>query len=137
VTSVGRWLRRTSIDELPANCVNVLLEIWSMWTKALSFGVMRPAVELACRKERICVKPGPACLGKGFRARSNFVRSMMQLDFLNTIVIAGRSGSTRPILLRTIPAIVLARGASEGVRVFKPGLILVIARNARLILIAA
>jgi exopolysaccharide biosynthesis polyprenyl glycosylphosphotransferase len=109
VTRVGRWLRRTSVDELP-QLVNVALgEMSLVGPRPLSLRDARGLSE-AWQKRRFSVKPGITGLWQvSGRSDLSFERWMrLDLEYIDRWSVA----LDLRILCRTIPAVLTARGAA-------------------------
>lgn len=107
VTRVGRWLRRTSLDELP-QLLNVL-------RGEMSLVGPRPIVEEELRKygpwERrlLCVKPGLTGLWQVLRHDEPDYARRVSLDMY--YIDHWSVGLDLKILLRTLPSVIAGRGA--------------------------
>jgi lipopolysaccharide/colanic/teichoic acid biosynthesis glycosyltransferase len=108
VTRPGRWLRRYSIDELP--------QLWSVVRGDMSLvGPRAPGPEEFARFERwqcgkLAVKPGITCIWQvsGRSEISDFdTWARLDLDYIESWNLA----LDLVLLLRTIPAVISARGA--------------------------
>jgi lipopolysaccharide/colanic/teichoic acid biosynthesis glycosyltransferase len=108
ITRLGRYLRRTSIDELP--------QLWNVLRGDMSLVGPRPLPcneSTACRgwlRQRLDVTPGLTCIwqvrGRSKVSFSDWVRMDVQY-------IRSRSlGGDMRLLLQTVPAVVSRRGAS-------------------------
>ena len=109
ITPLGRWLRRTSFDELP--------QLWNVLTGNMSLVGPRPLplyevekFENTAQRRRLSVKPGLTCLwqisGRNqVRDFRDWVR--LDLDYIDRWSLA----LDFKILLRTIPAVILGLGA--------------------------
>ncbi|MDH7568212.1 MAG: sugar transferase [Armatimonadota bacterium] len=107
VTRVGRWLRRTSLDELP--------QAWNILRGEMSVVGPRPlnAKEIAAMgprgPQRLAVRPGLTGLWQ-VSGRSNLpLNRMLELDLQYVSRLSLREDLR--ILLRTVPAVLTARGA--------------------------
>ena len=108
ITSVGRWLRRFSLDEIP--------QLWNVFKGDMSLVGPRPPIpeEVASyhrwHRRRLSMKPGLTCLWQvSGRNNVDFDR-WMQLDL--QYIDNWSPSLDLKILLRTIPAVLSGRGAS-------------------------
>lgn len=107
VTSVGRLLRRTSLDELP-QLINVLLG-------HMSIVGPRPALPSeVCQygedyRKRLSVRPGLTCLWQISGRNHIDFREWMQLDM--EYIDQWSLGLDMKIIVKTIPAVLQQRGA--------------------------
>lgn len=109
ITPLGRWLRRTSFDELP--------QLWNVLAGDMSLVGPRPLplyevekFENTAQRRRLSVKPGLTCLwqisGRNqVKDFGDWVR--LDLDYIDRWSL----GLDFKILIRTIPAVILGLGA--------------------------
>ena len=109
VTPVGRWLRRFSLDEIP--------QLWNVLKGDMSLVGPRPPIpeEVASyhrwHRRRLSMKPGLTCLWQisGRNDIADFDRWMkLDLQYIDN----WSPTLDLKILLRTIPAVLLGKGAS-------------------------
>jgi lipopolysaccharide/colanic/teichoic acid biosynthesis glycosyltransferase len=108
VTRVGRFLRRTSLDEFP--------QFWNVLTGDMSVVGPRPPLPSEVRqyqrwqRRRLSVRPGITCVWQiSGRNDVDFDRWMeLDLEYIDTWSLK----KDLLIFLRTIPAVLGSRGAS-------------------------
>jgi exopolysaccharide biosynthesis polyprenyl glycosylphosphotransferase len=109
VTPFGRWLRRTSVDELP-QLINVLMGDMSLvGPRPLPLYEVEK-FENTAQRRRLSVKPGLTCLWQ-IRGRNEVTdfRDWVKLDL--EYIDKWSLGLDFKILVRTVPAVVFGLGA--------------------------
>jgi len=111
ITRVGRWLRKTSLDELP--------QVFNVILGDMSLVGPRPNLPFIVRRyghlydKALTVKPGITCL-VAIRGRNTLRRSQM-IAFDDEYVDALSFMTDLRILLATFPAVFLRRGSTDEV----------------------
>jgi lipopolysaccharide/colanic/teichoic acid biosynthesis glycosyltransferase len=108
ITRIGRFLRRTSLDELP--------QLWNVLRGDMALVGPRPALptEVARytpeQRRRLEIKPGLTCLWQ-IRGRSQIPfdgQVKLDIEYIRTRNFVGDV----LILIKTVPAVIFGRGAS-------------------------
>ncbi|MBP7608572.1 MAG: sugar transferase [Steroidobacteraceae bacterium] len=107
ITPVGKWIRRFSIDELP--------QLWNVLLGDMSLVGPRPPIPKEVQqyerwqRRRLSMKPGITCLWQvGGRNEVDFDTWMkLDMEYIDNWSL----GLDMKILLKTIPVVLLARGA--------------------------
>lgn len=109
ITPFGRWLRRTSLDELP-QLVNVLMGDMSLvGPRPLPLYEVEK-FENTAQRRRLSVKPGLTCLWQiSGRNQVRDFRDWVKLDL--DYIDHWSLGLDFKILLRTVPAVIFGSGA--------------------------
>jgi exopolysaccharide biosynthesis polyprenyl glycosylphosphotransferase len=109
ITRFGRWLRRTSVDEVP-QLVNVLMGDMSLvGPRPLPLYEVEK-FENTAQRRRLSVKPGLTCLWQiSGRNQVRDFRDWVKLDL--DYIDRWSLGLDFKILLRTIPAVIMGLGA--------------------------
>jgi lipopolysaccharide/colanic/teichoic acid biosynthesis glycosyltransferase len=107
VTRIGRFIRRTSLDEFP--------QFWNVLRGEMSIVGPRPPLPAEVRqyqrwqRRRLSVRPGITCTWQiSGRSEISFDRWMeLDLEYIDTWTLVG----DLQICARTIPAVLAGRGA--------------------------